>query len=182
MTEIDSNTLHDCKEGREDSWRKLFSCSYPLAKWVVVHTLYGVDDYTVNSLAQETMVALVENISRIADEQHLRRFVKRVTRNKCIDYIRRHREQFGDVPETMPDVVEPSVDDTTIDALHQAVANLGEPCHTIVRSRFLDGLSYKELAVKVNVEVGQVGVRISRCLASLRKALEQMDISREDLR
>ena len=176
MTQFEQNILIGCKNGDDNCWRQLFSNYYPLAKWVVTHTIYHIDDLTVNCLAQDAMIVLVENIRKITDEQYLKRFIKRVTRNKCIDFIRKHREVFEEVPEDIPDILDDDLDDTVVDALHEAVNELKEPCNTIIRERFLDGLSYKEIASSLDIDVGQLGVRISRCLGFLRKALENMGI------
>lgn len=181
MIEFEQRILIGCKHGNEECWRKLFNSYYPLAKWVVTHTLYQIDDFTVNSLAQETMVVLVENIKKIDDEHYLKRFIKRVTRNKCIDYIRKNKEQFDEVLEDIQDYKDYMIDNQVVEALHLAVENLQEPCNTIVRTRFLDGISYKELAVKINVDIGQIGVRISRCLKILRTYLEKMNIFWDDV-
>ena len=181
MTELGQHVLLGCQKGDEECWRSLFANTYPLAKWVISHTLYQIDDYTVQSLAQDAMMALVDSIAKINDEQYLKRFVKRVARNKCIDYIRKHKEQFEEVPENIPDEEVSEIDDKVIEALHKAIEELKEPCNTLVRNRFLEGLSYKELAAIIGVEVTQIGVRISRCLGFLRTTLERMDVSWEDV-
>ena len=48
----------------------------------------------VDEISQDAMIALAANINEINDEAHLKRFVKRVTHNKCIDYIRKNKELF----------------------------------------------------------------------------------------
>ena len=180
MAELKQTILSACKQGDEYAWRTLFSAYYPLSKWCVVHTLYNIDDYTVSSIAQDAMVVLCQNIQKIDDEAYLKRFVLRVTKNKCIDYIRKNQTLFEEVPEDIPESTDTQISDDVIDALHQAVNELQEPCFSIVRSRFLDGLSYRELAQKIQVDVSQIGVRISRCLNFLKGVLARKNISLEN--
>lgn len=182
MTELDPRILVGCKNGDDKSWRTVFYGYYPLVKWVIVHTIYQVDDFTVNAIAQDTMVALAQIIDRIKDEHYLKCFLKRVARNKCIDYIRKHREVFEELSDDIPQSTDTSqCSDEVIDALHQAMAGLKEPCNTLVRKRYLEGASYKELAVDINVGIEQIGIRISRCLSFLRCTLKKMDISWEEV-
>ena len=114
MEGFEQSILDGCKRGDDECWRKVFVNYYPLAKWVVSQTLYQIDDFTVKSIAQDAMAALVDNIAKINDEQYLKRFIKRVARNKCIDYIRRHKEEFEEVPEDIPYSEESGTNDRVI--------------------------------------------------------------------
>lgn len=173
--------LVGCQRGDDACWRKLFALTYPLSKWCVTHTLFCISHCVVEEIAQDTMLALAQNLVKITDETHLKRFVKRVTRNKCIDYIRRNREQFADVPDDIPAEEDLFLENRVVEALHEAVRELKEPCQTIIRTRFLQNLSYKEIAKKVGIEVGQIGVRINRCLSFLKNLLAYKNISWEDI-
>ena len=181
MAELEQRTLLACKLGDESAWREVFANYYPLAKWVVVHILYQVDDFTIRTIAQDAMVSLVENIGKINDVQHLKRFVTRVTRNRCIDYIRQNKNAFEELPENIPYLDEASLDEETLEALHNAVNELKEPCNSMIRRRFLDGLSYKEIAASINVGIEQIGIRISRCLGYIRTSLEKTGIPWRDI-
>ena len=178
---LDFDLLVKCQQGDEQSWRSLFTEIYPLSKWVVRHTVFNVPQQNVEEIAQETMIALAADIEKINDELHLKRYVKRVTRNKCIDYIRRNREIFEEVPEDLPAEEDPFVENKIISALHDAVGELKEPCHTIARHRNLLNWSYSEIAEKIKIDIGQIGVRLNRCLAFLKNLLRQRNISEEDI-
>ena len=174
--------IEGCRKGDENSWRQLFEAYYPLAKWVVVHTVYHLDEQDVDSLAQDGMIAVVENIDRITDEQHLKRFLKRATRNKCIDFIRKNQQLFEELDDEMMSVYHESEScDTVIIVLEEAMGNLQEPCHSMIKARFLDGLSYKEIAAKISLKAEQIGTRLGRCLRFLRTILEGKGISWEDV-
>ena len=156
---------------------------YPLSKWVVSHTLFDISQQTIDEIAQETMISLASGIDRITDEVHLKRFVRRTARNKCIDYIRRNRQQFTDLPEDLSmEESDPLPEDPIVDALHEAVGELKEPCRTIIRTRYLLNLSYRDIAARSGIGINQIGVRLKRCLAFLKDLLKYKNISAEDFR
>ena len=177
---IDQELLKKCQHGDDSSWRVLFAMTYPLSRWVVSHTLFNIAPNVIDEIAQDAMVALAENIEKISDETHVKRFVKIVTRNKCIDYIRHNREQFEDVPENIPEEEDFFLENHVVEALHEAVQELKEPCQTIIRTRYLQNWSYKDIAKKVGIEIGQIGVRLNRCLSFLKDLLIYKHISWED--
>lgn len=181
MYEITPELIRRCQLGEEASWRELFSKTYPLSRWVVVHTLFNLAPHVVDELSQETMVALASSIGKIEDETHLKRFIKRVARNKCINFIRSNREQFEEVPEDIPIEDDPLNDNHVVEILHEAVTELKEPCRTIIRSRYLANLSYKDIAGQTGIDIKQLGVRLGRCLAFLKDLLIYKHVSWEDI-
>ena len=68
-----------------------------------------------------------------------------------------------------------------VETLHEAVTELKEPCHTIIRGRFLSNLSYKEIVGKTGIDIKQIGIRINRCLATLKNIMEYKHVSLEDV-
>lgn len=177
---INQDLLRKCRRGDDSSWRVLFAVTYPLSRWVVSHTLFNISPCIIDEIAQDTMIALAQNIVKISDEAHAKRFVKRVARNKSIDYIRRNRELFEDVPEDIPMEEDFFLENHVVEVLHVAVQELKEPCQTIVRSRYLQNRSYKDIAKKVGIEIGQIGVRLNRCLSFLKDFFAYKHISWED--
>ena len=181
MPEIKPEIIELCQQGDEPSWRALFAAVYPLSKWVVSHTLFNISQHVIEEIAQETMIALATNIGKIKDEPHLKRYVKLVSKNKCIDFIRCNKEKFDDLPDDLPEEDDPWADNTVIDILHEAVDELKEPCRTIIRNRYLLNLNYKDIAKKIGINIGQIGVRLNRCLAFLKSLLIYKHISWEDV-
>ena len=183
---ITSELIGRCRLGDDDAWREMFSKTCPLAKWAVKHKIFNCSPDLVDELAQETMVALSKYIGKIKDEAHLRNFVVRAACNKCINYMVKHREAFVEVPETIPDEKDAltEINERERDVIgitRETVAELKEPCRTIIRSRFLEERSYKEIAEKHCIDIKQLGVRLKRCVGFLRRMLEDKNISLEDV-
>ena len=178
---LDNLLLEACRKGDEESWRQLFKSLYPLAKWVARRQLHSMDEGAIEDIAQETMAAIVPKIVRANDAEYLERLVRKISKNKCIDYLRRNKVQIEELSEDLETPVAESVEHDVISALRLAMRSLGEACRGIIRSRFFDEKSHKEIAAEIGVEVNQVGIRISRCLVRLRVLLSAQHIQAEDL-
>ena len=68
-------------------------------------------------------------------------------------------------------------DDTIINRMGQVVrdlvGSLEEICNRIIDLRFMQDLSYKEIALKAGITASNVGVRLHRCLNSLTQLMKK---------
>ena len=180
-TKLDMSLLVACKKGDEESWRQLFRSLYPIARWVSKHILRDSPEQVWEEVAQETMIVLAREIRTISDMEHAGRFVRIIARNKSIDFIRKSRVKLEEIPDDYPAHVHEELEDSVIMRLRCAVQEIGEPCRTIIRRRFYDDLSHKDIAMRLGVAVNQVGVRIQRCLKTLKMLLSSSNVTAEDL-
>jgi RNA polymerase sigma factor (sigma-70 family) len=112
-------------------------------------------------------------------------FTRRITHNKCVDRVRKKKEipltvctQDEDestrmldnlmAPEYLPEKID---DSSVIMYLRSALAGLGHPCTNLLQARYIDELSYDDVAQQARMPAKQIGVRISRCLTQLRKSI-----------
>ena len=118
------------------------------------------------------MLALHDKIQKINNVEHLGFFIRTVAHNKCVDYIRRNKLTTLPITDDFP-FIEDKVflTDEKIKALHAALANLNEQASTLVRLRYLEYHSYKEIAAKTGIDVAQVGMKLSRALNLLKTEL-----------
>jgi RNA polymerase sigma factor (sigma-70 family) len=56
--------------------------------------------------------------------------------------------------------------------VHEAVADLGDPCREIVELRYFGDLSYEELGAALDLNVKTVSSRLSKCLDRLEEILK----------
>ena len=170
--------LQACKSGNEDKWNLLFSKYYPIAKRLVRSKLHALDRQTVDLLAQDAMLALHERIQNINDVEHLGYFVRTAVRNKCVDYIRRNKLSTLPITDDLP-LIEEKVflTEEKKEALHIALARLNEPTANLLRLRFMESLSYREIAARTGVDEAQVGMKLSRALCHLKRELAKLGIT-----
>ena len=178
-TKFDGSLLTACKRGDEESWQQLFRSLYPVAKWVAMRLLHDLSEQAREEIAQEAMIALARKIQTIADIDHAERFVRSVAKKKCIDFIRKNKMKFEELPEDYEAPIKEGLEEDVIMRLRCAVHEIGEPCRTIIRRRFYDGWQHKDIALKLGVEVNQVGVRIQRCLRTLKMLISARKVTTE---
>lgn len=104
---------------------------------------------------------------------HTRAWLFRVCRNLAIDHLRKEGRMspletpIADVPaRAAPDVQVARADEA--ERLRAWVGELSPPQQEVVRLRFQDALSYREIAVVTGTSVSHVGVLLHRALAALR--------------
>ena len=178
---FDGSLLTACKRGDEESWRRLFRSLYPVAKWATMRLLRDLSDQEKEEIAQETMVTLARKIQTIVDSEHAERFVRSVAKKKCIDFIRKNQMKFEELTEDYQAPARGGLEECVIIRLRSAVREIGEPCRTIIRRRFYDNWQHKDIALRLGVDVNQVGVRIQRCLKTLKMLLLASKVTAEDI-
>ncbi|MBP5516347.1 MAG: sigma-70 family RNA polymerase sigma factor [Bacteroidales bacterium] len=120
-----------------------------------------------DDLLQETMIALWnlrDKLLSISPAPKQAVWIWRVARSTCVDTLRR-------TPKTVPfpSGYDTPCDDTTLHkALHESIAMLPEPDHTIA-SMYLEGYDYKEIGKKTSMTKNNVGIRLIRIKDKLRK-------------
>ncbi len=126
-------------------------------------------------LAQDVFLALHQNLARIESARHLVFWLRRVTSNRCIDWVRspRHRRE---VP--MDDLREPGAmprwPDPMLDALlRRLVAELPPHPRIVVTLRFQEDLELAEIAAIVDLPLNTVKSHLRRSLEALRRKLAQ---------
>jgi RNA polymerase sigma-70 factor (ECF subfamily) len=154
--------------------------------------VYGFAYHYLNSsesaadVTQDVFVRLWNNRDSI-DEYRLIAWLLRVTRNACIDAIRREKAYAKRV-ETSTEILmdkadrEPLPDAQAGSAIFQehlrkALETLGEPHRSIVVLREIQEYKYEEISDVLDLPLNTVKVYLHRARKSLRKELnERMDI------
>ena len=136
-----------------------------------------MDTQTVDLLAQDGILALHGSIQSINDAEHLGNFLRAAVRNKCVDYIRRNKLPLVQIPDDLFLMEETTLlTDTVRTAIYQALGNLGGLSAEVIRLRYLESLSYKEIAAKAGIDEAQVGMKLSRALKAMRKELAKLGV------
>lgn len=126
-------------------------------------------------VVQDTFLRLL-NCGRDLDGGHLTQWLYTVCRNRCLDIFRKDRRmslltEYAE--QTQPDG-EPSPDDavSSREQAHKAVEALSAlPANQreVLRLRFQNGLSYKQIAGVTGLSVSNVGFLIHTGIGRLRK-------------
>jgi RNA polymerase sigma-70 factor, ECF subfamily len=134
-------------------------------------------------LAQDAFSAAFTSLSGFRREASPRTWLLAITRNRCIDHLRRlSRDPWGgaELEQQEPDA---HPDDAPLPAeillrradVDAALSSLAEAERALVVLRFRHGLEYPEIADVFGLREGTVRMRLSRALAKMRSELEAID-------
>ncbi|MEI7899144.1 MAG: sigma-70 family RNA polymerase sigma factor [bacterium] len=184
------------RAGDEAAWTAFFAQFDGSIRAVVAWPKWRFDPHTREDVAQAIRMGIMHSMERLQSEQSLQAFVRKICINRCIDMLRKQlREQNRLVPlghwnedgewEDVDVAAGPEFDPVATlqraeraAVLRSALARMDEPSQTLIRQFYVEGLSYREIALRQGVAVNTVGSRLSRCLDKLRELLKQTEVAR----
>ena len=128
-------------------------------------------------LLQEMLVAIAGALPRLEDETRLKAFVFRIAHNKGVDHVARHAampraEELTEHPAFEGATPEDDVmGKERAQRLMAAVRKLEMPYRQVI-TLLMEDLSYAEIADALGLTVSNVGVRVNRAKAHLRRLLD----------
>jgi RNA polymerase sigma-70 factor (ECF subfamily) len=132
------------------------------------------DPQEAEDVSQETFLRLYRAARSYRPEASLRTFLLRITRNICIDTLRKKR------PELLDELPEPATEETPLDLLENAVEmgrlekaieDLPVNQRAALLLRHTEQLSYSRIAEIMALSVGAVESLLVRARRTLRRSL-----------
>ena len=137
---------------------------------VALHVLASPQD--ADDAVQEVFLRLYTAQKPFQGEEHLRRWLLRVTVNYCRDVLRspwrKRRASLEEVP--LPPVFQQPEEE----ALYQAVMALPEIYRIVLVLYYYEELSAREIGTLLNLETSAVTTRLSRARAKLKEQLGEV--------
>lgn len=131
-------------------------------------------------IVQEVYLKLWKMRNELQNYKSLEALSIRITRNLCMDHLRRRRVSLDAIAlekakgknhsETPAENLEKK---EQAEIIHALVAALPEPQRSLVHLRHLEGKEYEEIADMVNMNVNAIRVSISRARKQMREMLEK---------
>lgn len=183
----EGDLLLQCRRGDEQAWKRLYEACIPLVRRRAFQM--GFTPSETNDILQDTLVTLCHNIHTV---KNVPAFVRSVCYRRCVDAIRRRNrwksESIDDPDAPGKDFIRSQIESWTaqqqsedeaaarleaLSILRDHLATMGAPCESLLRNRFLHGMSYQELGRSDQIPEKQVGVYLSRCIKRLKNRLQQ---------
>jgi len=131
-------------------------------------------------IVQEVYVKLWGMRNELSNYNSLEALAVRITRNLCLDNLRRRKvNQNAMKAEQMKEgmhSVSPAdqlEQKEEAEMIHTLIAALPEPQRSLVHLRHLEGKEYEEISEMVNMNVNAIRVSISRARKQMREMLEK---------
>jgi RNA polymerase sigma-70 factor, ECF subfamily len=164
------------KSGDPDSFSDIFSVFYKdmvCFAYSFTHDLHAAED-----IVQDTFVKLWEDHEKLNVTVSLKSILLKTIQNKCIDW-HRHKKIVNNHSDYIIDnspLYEYDTDNYVLRSelegmIEKAIENLPEKVKEAFEMNRVEGLKYQEIAIKLNVSIRTIEVRISKALELLRKSL-----------
>jgi RNA polymerase sigma-70 factor (ECF subfamily) len=144
---------------------------------------YLGDRREAEDVAQEVLIRLWHHMDKI-DEERLLGWLLRVTRNACVDALRKNKARRQRIAPVLDDIAEPAGHDPLPDDhaeaddfqqhLERALAQINEPYRSIVILREIQELKYEEISGAMDLPLGTVKVYLHRGRKMLREHLTEV--------
>ena len=148
------------------------------------------DNDVADDLAQEVLIKVVKVIDdgRYADKGRFLPWLLRIAHNRVLDYFRGQR-QVKTINESSAgfdilgstNFAEPSIEDNIIseqcaEEVRALIEELPEEQREVVRMRYYEGLSFKEIAERTGVGINTALGRMRYALINMRQAIKKRNL------
>lgn len=169
----DGDLVRACRGGNEWAWALLVERFGRYIYAIAVHG-YRLSEHDAEEVFQEVFARTYEHLDRLRADDAIRAWIGQLARRLSIDRLRAAgRETLGsesvELVEGRADSALEQVDLAL--AVHAAMATLPEHCQEILDRFFARGETYHQIAAALDLPMGTIASRISRCLARLAAEL-----------
>ncbi len=185
MSGSDSDLVRRCLAGDEDASRELVRRYERGVYFLIWQIVRNVED--ARDLTQETFVKAFRALDRFERDRRFLCWINRIATNTALDFLRSRRRmesldadpEDDKAPLTLVDPgplpSEESDRHQIQEALDRLVERLSPPYRVAIHLRYVQQLSYEEIAEILNVSVGTVKSRLHRSHEQLRVLLVERD-------
>jgi RNA polymerase sigma factor (sigma-70 family) len=170
----DRDLVRACREGSERAWAELVK-RFSRYVYAIANQAYRLADHDADDVFQEVFARTYEHLGRLRDDEAIRPWIGQLTRRLAIDRLRalKREQPEANALDVAEHSEEPALERIELAlAVHAAMATLPQHCQEILDRFFAQEQSYQEISSALEIPMGTIASRISRCLTKLRKQLE----------
>jgi RNA polymerase sigma-70 factor (ECF subfamily) len=169
----ESELVERCRRGERDAQHVLYERCSDRIYGLLLRMTRNADD--AFDLAQETFVRAFEKIRMFDGASSLTTWVYRIAVNEALQFLRRRRLAARTIDKLGPAATAAAAstggDDTRLD-MSDAMARLPGPERVLIELRYIQGLSYDEIAAILEKPPGTVASGLNRARAMLHQILD----------
>lgn len=179
MHPSDDELVAACRAGKGSAFRELIERHQKRVYSLALRMTGNPSD--AEDLAQETFVRAYSAMARYRPMEHggFGAWLARITTNLCLNASRNGKRTVAldsaDIDRLHVDSSLSDMGETLArsEAVHAAMQSLNEDYRAVAVLRFMDGLSYAEIAEVLGVPVSTVETRLHRAKKQLRELLKE---------
>ena len=174
-----------CRQGDDLAWERLVRSCQGRVYALAYHYLGGVEQ--ARDLTQEVFVRVYQQLGTYKGDGFMA-WLLRITRNLCIDQMRRQRarppaedlvaeDNEWALPDTAPDPEQSWLRDGKKRLVYDALRRLNGLSREMILLKEIQGLQLKEIAEMLGVPIGTVKSRSNRARVELARQVIAIDPS-----
>lgn len=179
MQERDSNKILELLKADDPTTvKQLFYQFYPF----LCNTVFRIvkDKDIAEDLAQDTFFKFWEKRQSIEIKTSLKAYLRKMAVNEGLYYLRKNKKfkkeeniEWNDLTLATNAVEEKVLEQELGEKIDIAIQQLPPRCQEVFRLSRYEDLSYKEIAVKLNISIKTVENQMGKALKILRRALKE---------
>lgn len=176
---VDDRVIRACQKGDREAFRLLFEAYKDRVFSIAVYSLGG-DRSAASDVTQQIFLKLLTTIGQFRGDSQFTSWLHRLVVNCCIDEQRKRKRwlAFEEMPITKSSSREPPEQRyerrEIADVVKVAVGELKPKFRLPVLLKYVEGLSYEEIAVVVGCSKGTVASRLNRSHKQLARRLAHL--------
>ena len=180
---IDGRVIEACQQGDRDAFQLLFETYKDKVFSLAVYTVGG-DRAIADDVTQQIFLKLFTAIRQFRGESEFTTWLYRLVVNACIDERRRRKRwlPWGEtetVAMKSPGERKPQEKQVArlevAESVQSAIAELKPKFRLPILLKYIEGLSYEEIAIVMGCSKGTVASRLNRGHSQLAKRLAHMN-------
>jgi RNA polymerase sigma-70 factor (ECF subfamily) len=173
-TVADAELVRACRSGNAGAWSLLVQ-RFSRYVYAIAVQGYRLAEQDAEDVFQEVFARAYEHLDRLRDDAAIRPWLAQLTRRLAVDRLRAGaREQADENAVEILDQQAVAELDRLEEAMsvRQAMLTMSDDCREILDRFFARDQSYADIARALDLPMGTIASRISRCLTKLRSMLE----------
>lgn len=168
-----AETVAGCQQGNRFAQHKLYQLAHQSVFRLMVR-MVGQQDAA--DATQQAFLQVYRKIGQFAGKSHIGTWIYRVAVNEALQHLRRSKRSRPATLDQDPMDHAPNIRNTYDDQelLERALGLVDPGLRSAFLLREIEGLSYNEIAVALDIPEGTVGSRLNRARHELRRHLTEL--------
>jgi len=176
----DRELIYRCQNGDKAAFQELIGKYHPYVFKFLIKA--AENKQLAEDLTQETFIKIIRNIDKfdVDGKAKFSTYAITVSKNSYIDYLRNQKkffkggtiEDFTSVEIAVPGFEESVVDRIYVNDIMGQIENLTDEQKIVVKLKYIEGLTLKEIGKKLDLEPKTIKSRIHNATTKLRQILK----------
>ena len=165
--QTEAEIIEACKQGDREAFRDLFEAHKDRVYTIAFH--YSGDEAMAHDVTQQVFLKLFTSINQFHENSQFTTWLYRIVANACTDEHRKRRRFVPFSPEIeVRTMVGKSAQEETYhrrqvaESVQGAIGELTPKLRLPILLKYVEGLSYDEIAESLGISIGTVSSRLNR--------------------